>query len=254
MYKFMKQILTILILAGAALAQTPAPQAAPAPAKAAPAKAKAAAPDLLNPSTLKARAPEVYRVRFNTTKGDVTLEITRAWAPIGADRFYNLVRAGYFTNVAIFRVVQQPRPFIAQFGISPRPEVNRAWQNQPMRDDPRTQSNTRGTITFANTGAPGSRGTQLFINYADNTFLDSAPGAPFAPIGKVVEGMENVDKWYAGYGENGPEQGRFNAEGKAYTDKAFPMLDHITSATIVPLPAPDAKTPPAAKVAPDGKN
>jgi peptidyl-prolyl cis-trans isomerase A (cyclophilin A) len=238
----MKQILTVLILAGAALAQTPAPKSAPAPAKAAP--AKAATPDLLNPSTLKARAPEVYRVRFNTTKGDVILEITRAWAPIGADRFYNLVRGGFFTNTAIFRVVREPRPFMAQFGISPRPEVNRAWQNQSILDDRPTHSNKRGTITFAATGAPNSRGTQLFINYADNVFLDNMG---FAPIGEVVMGMENVDKWYAGYGENGPDQGRFNAEGKAYTDKAFPMLDHIISATIVPTQAPEAKAAPDAK-------
>jgi peptidyl-prolyl cis-trans isomerase A (cyclophilin A) len=211
---------------------------------------------LLNPSTLKAKAPEVYRVRFNTTKGDVILEIHRDWAPIGGDRFYNLVRGGFFTNAAIFRVVREPSPFMAQFGISPRPEVNRAWQNQPMRDDPRTQSNTRGTITFANTGAPGSRGTQLFINYADNTFLDSTPGAPFAPIGKVVEGMENADKWYAGYGERGQDYGRLNAESGASADKAFPMLDHIIHATIVPVPAPDSKAtpPPAGKVTPDGKN
>jgi peptidyl-prolyl cis-trans isomerase A (cyclophilin A) len=240
----MKQILTLLILAAAALAQTPAPKSAPAPANAAPAKAKATTPDLLNPSTLKARAPEVYRVRFNTTKGDVILEITRAWAPIGADRFYNLVRGGFFTNMAIFRVMREPRPFMAQFGISPRPEVNRAWQNQSILDDRPTHSNKRGTITFAATGAPNSRGTQLFINYTDNVFLDSMG---FAPIGEVVMGMENVDKWYAGYGDNGPDQGRFNAEGKAYTDKAFPMLDHVISATIVPAAAPEAKAAPDAK-------
>jgi peptidyl-prolyl cis-trans isomerase A (cyclophilin A) len=183
-------------------------------------------------------------VRFNTTKGDVILEITRAWAPIGADRFYNLVRGGFFTNMAIFRVVREPRPFMAQFGISPRPEVNRAWQNQSILDDRPTHSNKRGTITFAATGAPNSRGTQLFINYADNVFLDSMG---FAPIGEVVMGMENVDKWYAGYGDNGPDQGRFNAEGKAYTDKAFPMLDHVISATIVPAAAPEAKAAPDAK-------
>jgi peptidyl-prolyl cis-trans isomerase A (cyclophilin A) len=250
MYKFMKQILTILILGGVALAQTPAPKAAPAPAKAAPAKAKAPAPDLLNPSTLKARAPEVYRVRFNTTKGDVILEITRAWAPIGADRFYNLVRAGFFTNVAFFRVIPG---FMVQFGMSPRPDVTRAWQNARISDDPVKESNKRGRITFATSGA-NSRTTQLFINFGDNVPLDSMG---FSPIGEVVQGMDVVDKLYSGYGENPPDfQQRFTAEGKAFTDKNYPMLDHITSATIVPVPAPDSKATPApdGKVAPDGKN
>ncbi|HEY7338365.1 MAG TPA: peptidylprolyl isomerase [Bryobacteraceae bacterium] len=242
----MKQLFVFLIAASIGLAQTPAPKATPAKAataKTTPAKAKTPAPDLLNPSTLKARAPAVYRVRLNTTKGEVILEITRAWAPIGADRFYNLVRGGFFTNLAIFRVVRSPQPFMAQFGISPRPEVNRAWQNQTILDDRPTQSNKRGTITFAATGAPNSRGTQLFINYADNVFLDSMG---FAPIGAVIQGMENVDKFYAGYGENGPDQGQFMAQGRAYTDKAFPMLDHIIAATIVPIPAPAATPAPAA--------
>jgi peptidyl-prolyl cis-trans isomerase A (cyclophilin A) len=229
----MKQFALILIAAAAALAQTPAPKP---PVKTAP--KTAAAPNLLNPSTLKARAPEMFRVRFNTTKGDVILEITRDWAPNGADRFYNLVRGGFFNGCAIFRVVRSPQPFMAQFGVSPRPEVNRAWDNQTIPDDPVKQSNKRGRITFAATGAPNSRGTQLFINYSDNTFLD---GQRFAPIGEVVEGMENVDKFYAGYGENGPDQGRLANEGKTYSDKSFPMLDHIITATIVPATPPDAK-------------
>jgi peptidyl-prolyl cis-trans isomerase A (cyclophilin A) len=239
-----------LILAGVALAQTPASKDAakstPAPAKAAPAKAKAAAPDLLNPSSFKARSPEVYRVRFNTTKGEVILEITRAWAPLGADRFYNLVRAGFFTNVTFFRVV--PR-FIVQFGISPRPEVAKVWENAHMVDDPVKHSNKRGTITFATAG-PNTRTTQLFINYGDNAPLD---GMGFAAFGEVVEGMDVVDKIYAGYGEQ-PDQGRLQTEGKAYTDKSFPMLDKILSATIIPVPAPDSKQTPAGKEAPDGKN
>lgn len=242
----MKQILTVLILAGVALAQTPAPKSAPAPAKAAPTKATAAAPDLLNPSTLKARAPEVFRAKLTTTKGDVILEINRAWAPIGADRFYNLVRAGFFTNVTFFRVV--PR-FIVQFGISPRPEVAKVWENARIVDDPVKHSNKRGTITFATAG-PNTRTTQLFINYGDNAGLDSQG---FAAFGEAVQGMDVVDKIYAGYGEQ-PDQGRLQAEGKAYTDKNFPMLDKILSATIVPVPAPDSKETPAGKVAPDGKN
>jgi peptidyl-prolyl cis-trans isomerase A (cyclophilin A) len=229
----MKQFLLILVAAGAVLAQTPAPKA---PVKTAP--KTAAAPNLLNPSTLKARAPEMYRVQFTTTKGNVILEITRAWAPLGADRFYNLVRAGFFTNCTFFRVV--PR-FIVQFGISPRPDVAKAWQNANFADDRVTQSNKRGTITFATAG-PNTRTTQLFINYADNAALD---GQGFAPFGQVVDGMDVVDKIYPGYGEQ-PDQGRLQSEGKAYTDKSFPMLDKILSATIVPA-APPATAPDAKK-------
>jgi peptidyl-prolyl cis-trans isomerase A (cyclophilin A) len=227
----MKQFASILIAATAALAQTPAPKP---PVKTAP---KAAAPNLLNPSTLKARAPEMFRVRFNTTKGDVILEITRAWAPLGADRFYNLVRAGFFTNCTFFRVVPG---FVVQFGISPRPDVAAVWQNANMPDDPVKQSNKRGTITFATAG-PNTRTTQLFINLADNAPLDRMG---FSPFGEVVQGMDVVDKIYSGYGEQ-PNQGRIQSEGKAYTDKSFPMLDRILSATIVPA------TPPA--TAPDAK-
>lgn len=229
----MKNILLTLVLAGAALAQTKSDTPKAAPTKAAP-----AAPDLLNPSTLKAKAPEVFRAKFTTTKGDVVLEINRAWAPLGADRFYNLVRAGFFTNVTFFRVV--PR-FMVQFGISPRPEVARVWERTQMFDDPVKQSNKRGRITYAKTGAPNSRSTQFFINYADNAFLDPQG---FAPIGEVVEGMDNVDKIYSGYGES-PDQGRLQTEGKAYSDKSFPMLDKILSASIVPMaaaaPAADTK-------------
>jgi len=232
----MKQAFYALVLAGVALAQAPtdtkkgtAP-AAPAAAKSAP---KAAAADLLNPSSMKARAPEVFRARFTTTKGAIVLEITRAWAPLGADRFYNLVRGGFFTNVAFFRVLQTPRPFMAQFGISPRPEVARVWESARILDDPVKQSNKRGTITFATAG-PNTRTTQLFINFADNVFLDPQG---FAPIGTVVEGMDTVvDKIYSGYGEQ-PDQGRLLSEGKAYSDRYFPMLDKILSASIVPMPA-----------------
>jgi peptidyl-prolyl cis-trans isomerase A (cyclophilin A) len=235
----MKQFALILIAAAAALAQTPAPKT---PAKTA--AKTAAAPNLLNPSTLKARAPEMFRVRFNTTKGDVILEITRAWAPLGADRFYNLVRGGFFNGCAFFRVIRSPQQqFMEQFGISPRPEVNKAWQNEKLLDDKPTHSNRRGTIAYGMvSGVANSRGTQLFINYGDNTFLDK----DFAPIGEVVEGMDNADKLYAGYGDNPPEfQDRLTNEGKAYTDKAFPMMDRIITATIVPAASP--ATAPGAK-------
>jgi peptidyl-prolyl cis-trans isomerase A (cyclophilin A) len=225
----MKKILLPLILACAAFAQTKsdAPKAA-TPAKTAP---KAAAPDLLNPSSLKARAPEMFRAKFTTTKGDIVLEITRAWAPLGADRFYNLMRAGFFTNVVFFRVIKSPQPFMAQFGISPRPEVARVWESARILDDPAKQSNKRGRITFATAG-PNTRTTQLFINFADNVFLDPQG---FAPFGEVVEGMDNVDKIYGGYPEL--DQGRMQSEGRAYSDR-YPMLDKILSASILPAAAP----------------
>ncbi len=188
-------------------------------------KAAPAGPSLLNPSTLKAKAPDTFDAKFNTTKGDVVIHVTRSWAPIGADRFYNLVQAGFFTDAAFFRVIPG---FMAQFGISARPEVARVWQDAKLTDDKVTQSNKRGAITFATAG-PNTRTTQLFINFGNNTPLD-AQG--FAPFGEVKEGMDVVDKIYSGYGEQ-PNQGRIQAEGKAYLDRFFPNLDRIRTATIV---------------------
>jgi peptidyl-prolyl cis-trans isomerase A (cyclophilin A) len=213
-----------------------ATKAAPKSTTAAKAAPKAApAMDLLKPSTVKGSAPSVFRAKLTTTKGDVIIEVHKAWAPAGADRFYNLVRAGYFTDSAFFRVVSG---FMAQFGISARPEVNKIWSNQNLIDDRPTQSNKRGRVTFAATGAPNSRSTQMFINFKDNSFLDSMG---FAPFGEVVEGMENVDKFYNGYGEApSGQQDRINAEGKAFLDKTYPKVDRILSATIVPMPAPAA--------------
>jgi len=173
----MKTLLISMLACGIALAQTPAPApkkaAAPAAKKAAPAVAKkaapAAAPDLLKPGTLKARAPEVYKVKFTTTKGDVIIQVNRVWAPIGSDRFYNLVRGGFYKDAAFFRIV--PR-FVAQFGIPARPDVAAVWDRAYLVDDRVTQSNKRGTLTFATAG-PNTRTTQIFINYSDNTSLDS---------------------------------------------------------------------------------
>jgi peptidyl-prolyl cis-trans isomerase A (cyclophilin A) len=232
----MKTLFVAMMICGAAVAQTKsAPKAAP---KAAPAK-----PDLLAPSTLTRTAPPTYKVKFVTTKGDVIIEVTRAWAPRVADRFYNLVRAGFFTDAAFFRVLPG---FMAQFGISARPDVARAWDGAKIPDDPVKQSNKRGMITFATAG-PNTRTTQLFINYVDNSRLD---GQGFAPFGQVVEGMENVDKIFSGYGEQ-PDQGRITAQGKAYLDRNFPKLDKIISASIVPAtpaaPKPAAPKSPAAK-------
>jgi len=231
----MKTFLISLLACGMALAQTPA-----APKKAAPAAKKAApvaAPDLLKPNTLKARAPEVYKVKFVTTKGDVIIQVTRAWAPMGADRFYNLVRGGFFKDAAFFRTIPN---FMTQFGIPARPDVAAAWDHAYLIDDRVTQSNKRGMVTFATAG-PNTRTTQIFINYGDNVRLDSDG---FAPFGQVVEGMDVVDKFFGGYGET-PDQGRITAFGKAYLDKSFPNLDHIVTATIMPAdalaPAADAK-------------
>lgn len=218
----MRNVLLGLLVCGIALAQTKSGSAT---------KGAAATPNLLDPSTLKARAPDTFKTKVTTTKGDFVVQVTRAWAPRGADRFYNLVRTGFFTDAAFFRVVPG---FIVQFGISARPEVARVWEAARMPDDPVTQSNKRGTLTFAMAG-PNTRTTQLFINYGNNAGLDSQG---FAPFGDVIEGMDVVDKIYSGYGEK-PDQGQIQAQGKAYLDRNFPHLDKILSATIVPA-APKA--------------
>jgi peptidyl-prolyl cis-trans isomerase A (cyclophilin A) len=182
-------------------------------------------PALLHPATLNAKAPDVYDVKFETTKGDFVVQVTRAWAPIGADRFYNLVEHGFFTDAAFFRIVPG---FIVQFGLSADPAVNRVWRSADIKDDPVKQTNRPGTITFATAG-PNTRTTQLFINYGDNAPLDRQG---FAPFGEVTSGMDVVQKLYSGYGER-PDQGSITAEGKAYLDKNFPKLDRITSATVI---------------------
>jgi len=186
---------------------------------------------LLVPSAMKEQAPATFKAKFTTTKGDFVVEVTRAWAPLGADRFYNLVKNHFFDGAAFFRVLPG---FVAQFGLSARPEVSRAWANAKIQDDPVTQSNLTGYLTFATAG-PNTRTTQLFINLADNRNLDDMG---FAPFGKVVEGMDVVRQFYSGYGEGapggrGPDQGRITNEGKAYLDKEFPQLDSIKVAMIV---------------------
>ncbi|MGA8011424.1 MAG: peptidylprolyl isomerase [Candidatus Acidiferrales bacterium] len=182
-------------------------------------------PALLHPATLNAKAPEVFQAKFVTTKGDFVVEVTRAWAPLGADRFYNLVKHGYFTDAAFFRNIPG---FMVQFGLSADPEVNKVWHNANIKDDPGKQSNAPGMITFATAG-PNTRTTQLFINFGNNTFLDSQG---FSPFGKVISGMDVVQKLYSGYGER-PDQGSITNQGKAYLDKNFPNLDSIKSAAIV---------------------
>jgi peptidyl-prolyl cis-trans isomerase A (cyclophilin A) len=200
---------------------------------------------LLNPASLKLQAPAVFDARFTTTKGDFVVEVTRAWSPRGADRFYNLVKYHYFDGTAFFRVMQG---FVAQFGISSRPDVSQAWENAKIADDPVTQSNARGTLTFATAG-PNTRTTQIFINLNDNS--NPLNGMGFSPFGKVTSGMEVVDKLYSQYGDgppdgSGPDQGRIEREGKAYLEKAFPLLDTIKTAVIVPS-APVVTSPATVK-------
>jgi peptidyl-prolyl cis-trans isomerase A (cyclophilin A) len=178
----------------------------------------------------KEQAPASYKVKFDTSKGVVVVQVTRAWAPQGADRFYNLVKSGFFDNVRFFRVISG---FMVQFGINGDPAVMASWRDAPIPDDKVTQSNKRGFITFATSG-PNSRTTQVFINFNDNAALDSSG---FAPFGRVVSGMEVVDVLNAEYGEGaprgrGPDQGRLQREGNAYLAKEYPRMDFVKKATI----------------------
>ena len=189
---------------------------------------------LLNPQhpDNQVTAPDTFRVRFETTKGAFVVEAVRAWAPHGVDRFYALVRNGYYNDVAFFRVIQN---FMAQFGINGDPAVNAAWRNARIPDDPVVESNRRGYVTFAKLDLPNSRTTQLFINFRDNRQLD---GMGFAPIGRVIEGMEVVDALYSGYGEGapngqGPAQPQIQMQGNEYLRKNFPQLDYIQRASII---------------------
>ena len=229
-----------------ASAQTPAPKATAAKSSPAHATAAGPRPSLLNPSTLHAKAPAIFKARFTTTVGDFVVEVHRDWAPLGADRFYNLVRYGYFTNAAFFRVVPG---FVVQFGLSADPAVNKAWQNADLQDDPVVQSNKRGNLVFAMAG-PNTRTTQLFINYADNARLDAMG---FAPFGTVVEGMDVVDKIFPGYRES-PRQDLIGDQGDAYLAANFPKIDKIKVARILPATPAPAHAPtgsqPAAKPSP----
>lgn len=186
---------------------------------------------LLNPEKLTQKAPKYFKVLFTTTKGNFVVEVEREWAPHGADRFYNLVKNGFYNDVAFFRVI---KGFVAQFGINGNPMISQKWLNATIPDDEVRLSNIRGTISFASRG-PNTRTTQLFINYADNSRLDSMG---FAPFGKVIEGMEVIDKLYSEYGEgepygSGPSQIRIQTEGNEYLKKNFPQLDYIISAQII---------------------
>jgi peptidyl-prolyl cis-trans isomerase A (cyclophilin A) len=209
-----------------------------AAATSSPAK-KAAAPSspainraLLHPALLKAKAPDVFKARFTTTKGEFVVQVHRDWSPLGADRFYNLVKNGFFNQAHFFRVIPG---FVVQFGLSPSPAVNKVWKDADLQDDPVTQTNAKGSITFATAG-PNTRTTQLFINLGDNGRLDAMG---FSSFGTVIEGMDVVEKIYSGYGE-APNQGQIEAEGKPYLDKNFPLLDSIKLARLEGVAAPPA--------------
>ena len=185
----------------------------------------AGAASLKNPASLKETAPATYKANFDTSAGAIVIEVHRDWAPLGAERFYNLVKNGFFDNARFFRVVPN---FMVQFGMNGDPAVTAAWQGATLKDEPTKETNKRGYVTFAKTGAPNSRGTQVFINFKDNGFLDSQG---FAPFGQVVSGMDVAEKITSQYGES-PNQGRITAEGNAYLTKEFPKLDYIRKATI----------------------
>jgi cyclophilin family peptidyl-prolyl cis-trans isomerase len=194
------------------------------------AAAPALSQSLANPAALNEPAPATYRAKFDTSKGSFVVEVHRDWAPNGADRFYNLVKNGFYDNARFFRVVSG---FMVQFGINADPKLSAVWRNANIKDDPVRQSNKRGLITFATAG-PNTRTTQVFINFGDNKGLDSQG---FAPFGLVVSGMNVVDALFSGYGEGapggqGPEQGRIQREGNAYLTKDFAKLDYIKKATI----------------------
>lgn len=232
-----------------ARAQTPAAQT-PAHPKTGAAARPASPYDraLLRPALLTAKSPATYQVKFTTTKGDFVITVTRAWSPLGADRFYNLVRHHFYDNTSFFRVL---KGFVVQWGISAYPPVTAAWEHAPIKDDPVVQSNLRGYVTYAKTGDPDTRTTEVFINLNENQRLDTMGG--FAPFGQVTEGMDVVDALYSGYGEGapsgqGPEQDKIQKLGKSYLDKGFDKLDSIkTTALILPPEAEPMKAPSAAK-------
>jgi peptidyl-prolyl cis-trans isomerase A (cyclophilin A) len=180
---------------------------------------------------MKTKAPDRYKARFTTSQGAFTITVERAWAPLGADRFYHLVRGRLFEEARFFRVLSG---FMVQFGIPADPAESALWTDATIPDDPVTESNTRGRVTYATAG-PGTRTTQLFINYGNNRRLDRSG---FAPFGQVTEGMDVVDKLYDGYGEgapngSGPSQKRMEKQGNPYLERDFPKLDYIKKAEII---------------------
>lgn len=239
-------------------AQAPAnPKAAPAPKASTAPKTGTTTPRaydsaLLRPALLKDKAPDTFQVKFETTRGDFTVTVTRAWAPLGADRFYNLVKHHFYDNASFFRVVPG---FVVQFGLSAYPAVTAAWRTANIKDDSVKQSNKKGFVTYA-MGGPDTRTTQVFINLRDNSRLDRDG---FAPFGEVTDGMHVVEMLYDQYGDGrdmgglGPLQSGIEKEGKPYLDKGWPKLDAIKRATLVGGAAAPAKPAAAKPVAPAAK-
>lgn len=196
-----------------------------------PATALAQKPSLKNPASLNEKAPATYKARFDTSAGVFVIQVNRDWAPLGADRFYNLVKNGFYDDARFFRAISG---FMVQFGIHADPAVSAAWRNARIGVDPVKESNKPMYITYAMGASPDTRTTQVFINFGNNAQLDKMG---FAPFGQVIEGQDVVNKIFTGYGEGaprgkGPEQGRIQAEGNAYLNKDFPKLDFIKKATI----------------------
>jgi peptidyl-prolyl cis-trans isomerase A (cyclophilin A) len=181
---------------------------------------------LLTPTALTETAPATFNAQFDTTVGPFSVRVTRAWAPVGADRFYNLVKAGFYNDCRIFRVVPG---YVVQFGINGDPEVSKAWAGATMANDRARMSNTRGRLTFAMGTTATTRSTQVFVNLGDNSKQLDKDG--FAPFGEVVEGLAVVDRVYAQYGE-APDQKQIATGGNAYLARLFPKLDYIRTATI----------------------
>ena len=244
-------VLTALVFSIPAAAQTPAPAAKPKSAATSTASkpAAAAAYDraLLKPATLTAKAPDTYQVEFDTTRGAFTVTVTRAWSPLGADRFYNLVKHHYFDNARFFRVLPG---FVAQFGLSAEPAVNAAWEKATIKDDPHAQSNRRGTLVFATAG-PNTRTTHLFINFKDNgPSLDSQGFTPFGAVDG--NGMNVVEMFYDQYGEgSGMDQDNISKGGEKYLAQHWPKLDKINSARLVGTESTPVK--PASTAKPSAK-
>ena len=189
--------------------------------------AAASGPSLLHPASLHAKAPAVFRVKFTTTKGPFVVTVHRKWAPRGADRFYNLARAGFYDKQRLFRVIPG---FVVQWGISGTPKISKAWQNATIRDDPVKHSNKRGTIVFADAG-PNTRTTQVFVNLGNNAGLD---GQGFAPFGTVTSGFATLEHLYHTYGEApSNDQQQITQQGEAFLRKHFPKLDRILKTRVL---------------------
>jgi peptidyl-prolyl cis-trans isomerase A (cyclophilin A) len=210
-----------------------------------PSTAKKAAPR----QPAKPPIPAEYKVKFETTKGDVVIQVHHDWAPLGADHFYQLVTKHYYDNNAFFRAI---KGFVVQFGMNGDPKVTAQW-NKPIKDDPPKMPNKTGTVTFAKTGMPDSRTTHIFININDNA--DALDAMGFTPFGEVLSGMDVVNNLYMGYGDGppsgvGPDQEALTHGGNTYLQKAFPNLDYIKKATVIDPPPPAPKPPLSHKAAP----